>query len=249
MANIDLVLKDISDTHVRENFFRLQRFVNDQIIFDGDFKLFDITIPSKLTSFKVAHGLTFIPSDIIVVSSFGNFNFYFRYQDFDKDFMYITTNGPVRIRFLAGKLKQNLRGSGAAASFPLVAPGDIILPGSPGFVFGAVNDKTDGFWLTSEGIPSNVVGIPVLFGDGVVIQAAIGTQIEANYTIGIFQHEGAGLNTTLLGQFDVVSSGPKRISLNFPIQYTSPNVQIACQLITGNTTNLKVSLIIKGSSI
>lgn len=247
--NIDLVLKDIPDVHVRENFFRLQRFINDQVLFDGDFKLFDVSIPKKILSFKVAHGLTFIPEDVIILSTVGDYNVYFRYQNFDKDNLYLTADGPVRIRFLAGKLKEQLQGGGATAPFPFVAPGDVVLPGSPGFVFGAVSDKTSGFWLTSEGIPSNVVGVPVLFGDGVVVQAAVGTQVEADYTIGIYQHEGAGINLQLLGTFNVASGGVKRIVLNFPVLYTSPNVQIACQLVSGNTTNLKVSLIIRGSSI
>jgi hypothetical protein len=246
---VELILKDIEDEHIRENFFRIRNFLLNQPIFDGDFKIFDITIDKKVEIFPVKHGLTFIPADIIPLSSSGNFNYYFRFQEFDRDNMYVTTDGPVRIRFLAGKLKDQIKSKGSTNPFSLVAPGDTIKPASPGFVYGAVGAKSDGFWLTSEGIPSNVVGIPVLFGDGIVIQAAVGTEAESDYTLGIYQHEGAGLNLTLIGTFDIVSGGAKRVAFNFPIAYSSNNIQLACRLMSGNTLNLKVSLILRGSSI
>lgn len=246
---IDLILKDVQDEYAQENFSRLKNFIDAQVFFEGDFKLFDITIPGKFSDFKQLHGLSFIPSDIIMLSGFGDMNFYFTHQKFDKQFLYITTNGPVRIRFLAGKLKDKLKGSAQSAPFPFVAPGDIIRPASPGFVYAAVGDKTNGFWLTTDGIPSNVCGIPVLFGDGVVVQAAVGTEVEANYTIGIYQHEGMGINLTQLGTFNILANGDKRVELDFPIQYSSTNIQLACRLESGNTTNLKVSLIVRGSVI
>lgn len=245
---IDLILKDIPDLYARENFFRLQRFVNSQVFFEGNFKLFDVEILSKQASFKIKHGLDFIPEDIISLSGDGDQNYYFRFQEFDRDFIYVTTNGPVRIRFLAGKLKEELRGQGGEKPLDFVAPGDVVRPGTPGFVFGAVDSKTNGFWLTSEGIPSNVVGVPVLFSDASVVQAAVGTETEADYTVGIFQHDGSGLNLVQIGSFNVVAAGAKRFSLDFPV-VASQNTQLAVQLISGAVKNLKVSLIVKGSSI
>lgn len=247
---IELILKDIADPHVRENFFRINRFLNEQVWFEGDFQLYDVTIPGEFDAFKIRHGLTFIPADIIPLAAEGNYNFYFLYKDFDQDNMYVSTEGPVRIRFLAGKLKDQIKNK-LASKLPFVAPGDIVGPASPGFVFGAVNTKTPGFWLTGEGIPSNVVGVPVLFGNGKVIQAAVGTETEANYTVGIYQHEGNGVGLLSLGSFNITVGGPKRVSLNFPVQYASPdaNVQLACRLEAGTTQNLKVSLVLRGTSI
>lgn len=246
---IELILKDIEDPHVRENFFRISNFLNQQVWFEGDFKLYDITIPKENPNFKIRHGLTFIPADIIPLAAEGNYNFYFRYSQFDKENMYVNAEGPVRIRFLAGKLSDQIRNKLSASSLPFVAPGDLVGPASPGFVYGAVNQKSGPFWLTSEGIPSNVVGVPVLFGNGRIIQAAVGTEEEADYTVGIFQHEGNELNLMELGQFDIVSGGDKRVFLDFDIDYTSPNPQIACRLLSGTTKNLKVSLVLKGSEI
>jgi len=246
---IDLIFKDVKDDYAAQNFFRLRKFIGEQVLFDGNFKLFDITIPAKSESFKVLHGLTFIPADIIQLSAQGDLNYYFNFQNFDKDFLYITTNGPVRIRFLAGKLKDQLRGNQNVAPFGFVAPGDVIRPASPGFVYAAVADKTTGFWLTQNGIPSNVNGIPVLFGDGIIIQAAVGAELESDYTIGVYQHEGQAVNMTQLGSFNVVTGGPKRFGLSLPIVYSSPNVQLACRLESGDTLNMSVSLVLKGSSI
>lgn len=246
---IDLILKDIEDPYVRENFFRLSQFINRQVWFEGDFQLYDVTIPREYNDFKVRHGLTFIPADIIPLAVEGNYNFYFKYKDFDTENMYIHAEGPVRIRFLAGKLKDQIKNNLTTKSLPFVAPGDIVGPASPGFVYGAVGDKTAGFWLTSEGIPSNVVGVPVLFGDGRVVQVAAGTEIEADYTIGIYQHEGNSIGLVELGQTSFTIGGPKRQLVNLPVQYSSPNVQLAARLLVGNTRNLKVSLVLKGSDI
>lgn len=246
---VDLILKDIDDPYVRENFFRLKNFFASQVFFDGDFKLFDVSIPAAATRFKIKHGLTFIPVDIITLSVSGDFNFYFRFQEFDRDNIYVTTDGPVRVRFLAGKLKDPIKNKLDTNPFPIVAPGDVISPSSPGFVYSAVSSKTSGFWLTSDGIPSNVVGIPVLFGDARVVQAAVGTEVEADYTIAVYQHEGNGVNLNQIGTFNITSGGAKRVVVDFPVVYTSPNVQLACRLLTGNTLNLKVSLILSGTSI
>lgn len=246
--NIELILKDIPDMWSRENFVRLGNFINEQDLFTGDFKLFNVEISSKQTKFKIKHGLTFTPEDIISLSSEGDQNFYFRFQEFDSQFLYVTTNGPCKIRFLAGKLRNPVTGLGRAKPLSFVAPGDVIRPGTPGFVYGAVDIKSAGFWLTGEGIPSNVVGVPVLFEDASVIQVAVGTEIEADYTVGVFQHDGNGVGLTQIGSFSVTTGGAKRFSVNFPIT-TTQNTQLAVQLLTGSTKNLKVSLIVNGSAI
>ena len=104
---IDLILKDIEDRYVRENFFRLSRFINDQLLLTGDFKLFEISIPAKDLDFEVLHGLTFIPTDIVVLSVEGDHNFYFKYQNFTDSSFFIEASGAVKIKFLGGRLKSN----------------------------------------------------------------------------------------------------------------------------------------------
>lgn len=245
---IELILKDIEDPVSRENFARLSNFINRQVWFEGDFQLFDITIPSENPNFKIKHGLTFIPADIIPVAVEGNYNYYFKYINFDREYMYVNAEGPVRIRFLAGKLQDQIKNKIVLNNIPFVAPGDIVGPASPGFVYGAVGDKVAGFWLTSEGIPSNVVGVPVLFSNGRIVQVAVGTEVEADYILGIYQHEGSGLNLIELAQVPITFGGDKRVEINVPV-IASTNVQLAVRLLSGNTRNLKVSLVLKGSEI
>jgi hypothetical protein len=245
---IELILKDIQDLYVRENFFRLRNFLGDQVLFEGDFRLYDITIPKAEKRFRIKHGMSFIPADIINLAFQGNGNYYFHYQEFDRENMYVTALGPVRIRFLAGKLKDPVRAPDGEP-FPFVAPGDVLAPSSPGFVYVAINAQSANYWLTGgDGISSNITGIPVLFGDAVVTLAAIGADAETDITIGIYQHDGNGLNMAEVGQFSAVVSGPKRFTLNYPIA-PSTNTQLACRILSGNSTNLKVSLVVKGTAI
>jgi hypothetical protein len=246
MRNVELILKDIKDLHIRENFFRVKEFLNGQVLFEGDFKLFDVTVPQAEAVFTVKHGLTFIPQDIIPLHFEGDGNYYFRYQEFDKQNIYLTTVGPTRVRFLAGKLRDRASAEIRQNKLPFIAPGDVIAPASPGFVYAAVNQKSDLFWLTSEGIPSNVVGVPVLFANARVVNLSVGTENETNYTLGLYQHGGNESSLRQIGEVEVEGGGSKRFDVDFPVEYISENLQLACRLIRGNTTNLKVSLVVKG---
>lgn len=257
---IDLILKDITDPHVRENFFRISKFIESQLWFDGEFRCYDIIIPDATESFSLKHGLPFTPTDVIPLYSEGDYNFYFKYADFDASNIVIVAGGPVRIRFLAGRLRDQIRNK-LQADLSFVAPGGVSSGGGsgggssstvqnvPGYLFNGVHKKGAESWLTLDGVPSNVVGVPVPFGSGRVLQAAVGTEVEADYTIGVYQHQGLGAGLTLLGTFDIVSGGSKRISLNYPIFYSSNNVQLACKIEAGETLNLKVTLLVKGTTV
>lgn len=120
---IDLILKDIEDKYSRENFSRLSNFIKEQVFFDGDFSLFEVSIPAASDEFEVPHGLTFIPKDIILLAVEGNFNYFFRYQEFTKTSIFITADGPVRLRFLAGRLSSTAGlAGGASEPFTLIPP-------------------------------------------------------------------------------------------------------------------------------
>lgn len=105
MSNIELILKDITDPYVRENFFRISRFLGNQAIFDGDFEFFEIEINQANTTTSIQHGLKFIPEDVIILSVVGNYNFYFEYANFTTTELKIFTEGPCKLRFFAGLLR------------------------------------------------------------------------------------------------------------------------------------------------
>lgn len=118
---IEFILKDIADVYIRENFVRLTRFLNGTVFFNQNFKVFNVEIPSASASFPVAHGFTFVPEDIVITNVEGDFNFYFRYQEFDRSNLYITADGPVRIKFLVGRFDNNIN-KPAGEKYPLVPP-------------------------------------------------------------------------------------------------------------------------------
>lgn len=112
MTEIDLILKEIQEKHPRENFARLKRYLNEEaIILHGNWKLYEKTFDSAVTNFKMAHGLDFIPTDIIRLSEIGDRNVYFNFDKFTLKNFDISANGAVKIRFLAGSYKERLDGS------------------------------------------------------------------------------------------------------------------------------------------
>lgn len=108
---LDLILKDIKDLIVRENFFRIKRQLEDQTILAGFWKFYEIDLPNAGTLIPIKHNLNFIPKDIISLSVVGNYNYYFNYNEFDSQFIYVTTSGPCIIRFLAGAYPSRLENS------------------------------------------------------------------------------------------------------------------------------------------
>lgn len=120
-TGVDLILKDITDKYVRENFFRLNNFLRDQVFFEGNFEFFEVDIKAQDLNFRVQHSLKFIPQDIFFLAVEGDHNFYFKYQNFDRDFIYISANGPCIIRFIAGRLSDKGRNA-LKARYPFVAP-------------------------------------------------------------------------------------------------------------------------------
>lgn len=138
MAEIDLILKDIEDKSVRENFSRIGRFVRDQTILDGRWKFYEVNIPAAFTGLKLKHGLGFVPNDIIVMSAKGDQNFSFLVQQFTRDHLIVDTQGPVVLRFLAGRYS-TLTSENDAIEYPHISiatgamgpPGPAGPPGGP----------------------------------------------------------------------------------------------------------------------
>jgi len=101
-TNIELILKDIQDPHVRENFLRIFRYLESQTVLNGNFKFFYLEIPNAETNYKFYHGLGFRPKDVILLNAEGDRGPEFRYDLFTKDTMDISVTGPTKLRFLAG---------------------------------------------------------------------------------------------------------------------------------------------------
>lgn len=99
--NPSLIIKEISDQYVRKNFHTLNDYfkVQNQLV---DFKFFKQTFTAASTNFKIAHGLKYIPQDILTTQLIGNANVTFNYDKFDTSNIDVTVDGPCTIRFFAG---------------------------------------------------------------------------------------------------------------------------------------------------
>lgn len=101
MSLISLALAKIQDFDVRENFKKIQDFINKQSILN-DFQFFDVTFSIAETNKKITHTLGAIPLDVIQTRKTGAGNITFNYESFSREELDVTVSGPCRVRFLVG---------------------------------------------------------------------------------------------------------------------------------------------------
>jgi hypothetical protein len=109
MKNLpDLILKDIDDQYVQQNFFRLQKFFEKFPFFRGEFKHFEFTFDRALTSQKVSHGLGYKPFDVIQTFITGPGTLTWEYENFDDKSLVVTTTGACKVRAFIGAYREDL---------------------------------------------------------------------------------------------------------------------------------------------
>lgn len=102
----DLILKDISDEYVRENFFRLQGFIQKFPLFRGEWYFFEYTFAGAVTDQRLQHGLSFKPTDIIQTSLIGPGSLTWNYDKFTDKLLYVTTTGSCTVRAFVGAYRE-----------------------------------------------------------------------------------------------------------------------------------------------
>lgn len=118
---LELLLNDIENVTVRENFERIQRFLFSATILNGDWQFLEVDLPTANTAKAVKHHSAFVPKDILLLNIVGDHRVYFNYQIFDSENVYVTNAGPCKIRFLAGVFRDKAYGN-MATTYPFVAP-------------------------------------------------------------------------------------------------------------------------------
>ena len=103
--NLDLKLQEIEDIYTRENLFRIKKFLDEKPFLRGEWSFYEITLASAVTNFKFKHNLGFQPKDIIQTSSIGSV-LTWNYSGFDREFVDITTTGPVTVRAFIGRFEK-----------------------------------------------------------------------------------------------------------------------------------------------
>ena len=95
-----LIITQITDKYVQQNFRSLQTYFqqNNQLL---GFNFYEVNLSKATSNFLVAHGLSYIPLDIIVTQCSGPGTVTFNYGLFDKTNVNITTTDAARIRFFS----------------------------------------------------------------------------------------------------------------------------------------------------
>lgn len=103
----DLILKDIQDRWIRENFFRIDKFFRQFPFFKGNWVFFEFSFESAVTAKRLPHGLRFRPKDVIQTSLVGPGALTWLYADFDSENLVVTTSGACTVRAFVGAYEEN----------------------------------------------------------------------------------------------------------------------------------------------
>lgn len=105
-ANPFLLVKEIKDQYLRKNFQNLSDYFSqqNQLL---DFAFFDRSFTEAQENVKIAHGLTYIPQDIICTQVTGAGRVTFNYGQFDKTNLDLSVSDACRVRFFAGAYRNN----------------------------------------------------------------------------------------------------------------------------------------------
>jgi hypothetical protein len=103
---ISLFTIQVLDGFVRENFKRLQDFVNSEPILRGNFQFMEITLAAAGTRLVVQHKLGFQPKDVITLAVSNEADVTWHYDDFTSTSLTITTTAATTIRAYVGRHKE-----------------------------------------------------------------------------------------------------------------------------------------------
>jgi len=120
---------------------------------------------------------------------------------------------------------------------------------SPGFSFGRSGSLSKNTWLRRVGnVPSNRAGVTLDIGSPIVTRVACANRNTETYDVKIYEHEGNGLNLTLLGTVTVTNATSGSFAVNFP---ATQGRQLAVRLgdtASGNVRDLGVDITLQGSN-
>lgn len=103
---LNLIINELNDKLVRDNFVKLAETLDPNPFVDGQFKHFEITFTQAVTGLNIPHGLGFKPNDLIQTSKTGSGNITWNYTEFDEVNIDVTTDGACVVRVLLGRVSQ-----------------------------------------------------------------------------------------------------------------------------------------------
>lgn len=103
---IRLFYEVISDSKVREVVKSLVDSLNQKVWLRGQWQFKEVDISGSVTNHPIAHSLGFKPKDIVLLHNGSPVTVTFEYEDFDKNHVYVTTNGSTKLRFFVGQYQE-----------------------------------------------------------------------------------------------------------------------------------------------
>lgn len=97
------VLSEVEDQRLRKIFQDLFFNINNEQVIKAGFIFFTFATDKPETLLKVAHGLSFIPLDVIQTSLSGLGAVTYHYDLFDKENIVVSTTAKVTARMLLGR--------------------------------------------------------------------------------------------------------------------------------------------------
>lgn len=104
----DIIIRDIQEPNIRKNFENLDKYFidNNQLL---GFKFLEVIFDEAGTK-RVAHGLGYVPKDIIRTHLSGDSTVTFDYLSFDSSTISVTSTGMAQVRFFVGSYYDDPRG-------------------------------------------------------------------------------------------------------------------------------------------
>jgi hypothetical protein len=113
---------------------------------------------------------------------------------------------------------------------------------SPGWSFGRANAVQPLTWLLHEGVSSNITGRMVTMTDATIRRVFVSNQMSATFDLELYEHDGTTF--TLLGTISMITQRSGVFSVSFPV---TTGKEIAVKQSTGQSNNLVVGLLVKGT--
>jgi hypothetical protein len=102
---LTLLIQEIADKIIQENFQRVRNYLKDENPLEG-FRVVTVTFKGPETRL-VPHALGFQPSDAILLSKSGSGSVTFNFDAFSGENISVSSTGAVTIRALVGKAGTN----------------------------------------------------------------------------------------------------------------------------------------------
>lgn len=109
MMGFKLILKEITDKYVQENFRRIENEIRGDALSKGAFLFFTHTFKRAETKLKIPHNLGFQPSDVLQlsVSKPDTATVTWHYDSFDKTNIVVSSSAACTVRAYVGRYGEN----------------------------------------------------------------------------------------------------------------------------------------------